>query len=80
MASRPRKTRMQSGYRGGDEGRSADVEKLLQRTPQFQSLTKAAQGSEHVLTDSQTKFVEDFAAEVARGAVTVPPAAKARPS
>ena len=69
MASRRRKTRrLEGAYRGSDESRSAEVRKLLQRAPQFKSLTRAPAGSKHVLTDSQQKFVDDFAAEVRRGA------------
>ena len=67
MANRRRKTRGLGGTNPGpNQNYSADVSKLLQRAPQFKSLMRAMEGSEHMFTDSQRKFLDDFAAEIRR--------------
>lgn len=69
MTRRRRKTRrLEAAYRWSNESRSVEVGRLLQRAPQFSSLTTAPAGSDHVLTEAQQKFVDDFGAEVRRGA------------
>ena len=68
MANRRTKVRHPAGaYRWSDKGVLAEVEKLLQRTPQFRSLTSVSADREDRLTESQQKFIDDFAAEVRRG-------------
>ncbi len=69
MASRRRKVRRLAGtYLRNDENLSAEIKKLLQRAPQLEPLKKALADSEFRLTDSQQKFVDDFAVEVRKRA------------
>ena len=69
MANRERKIRHLAGtYLRNDENLSAEIRKLLQRAPQLGPLKKALADSEFRLTDSQQKFIDDFAVEVRRKA------------
>ena len=69
MASRRPKVRRPAGaYRWRDENLSTEVGKLLQRAPQFKSLTSEPADSEDGVTESQQKFIDDFAAEIRKGA------------
>ena len=68
MASRRPKVRRPAGAsRRRDESLPAEVRKLLQRTPQFKSLTSGPADSDDGLTDSQQKFIDDFTSEIRRG-------------
>ena len=69
MANRGRKVRRLAGtYLRNDKNLSAENKNLLQRAPQLGPLKKALANSEFRLTDSQQKFVDDFAVEVRREA------------
>ena len=69
MANKGRKAwRLAETYLRNDENLSVEIEKLLQRAPQLKPLKNALIDGEFRLTDSQQKFVDDFAAEVRRKA------------
>ena len=69
MANRGPKIRHSAGgYRRSENGLAAEVGKLLQRAPQFKSLTNPPTDREDGLTETQQNFIDDFATEIRRRA------------
>ena len=55
-------------YRSIGSGVAAEVGKLVARAPRFGPLAKAIEGEQTEVSDAQRKFLDDFAAEVSKGA------------
>ena len=66
--TRERSTQSQgskAAYRGGGDELPSDVQKLLDRAPQFGALAKAAEGLRTELSHSQREVLDDFAQRLA---------------
>lgn len=53
-------------HQGVGSGSGAQIDDLVRKAPRFWQLAKAAKGGETEVSDAQKKFLDDFAAEVAK--------------
>ncbi len=64
----PKVPTAEKAYRSVGSGAGPEVDKLVERAPRFGQLAKAIEGGESKVSDTQRKFLDDFAAEVGKGA------------
>lgn len=58
----------EKGYRSARSGVGPEVGKLVERAPRFGELAKVIEGGQTEVSDMQQEFLNDFAAEVGKGA------------
>lgn len=58
----------EKAYGSIGSGVGAEIGKLVERVPRFGRLAKAIEGGQTEVSDTQRKFLDDFAAEVGKGA------------